>query len=91
MVKARFLVLLVLVLLALVGCAALGLGAPRSRAIPLGSKDDPEYGRCLSTGYEVDIPPHATVAFVASTCVRPFDAGVQAQVPIVDAGAGGDQ
>ena len=71
MVKA----LSVLVLFLLVGCAALGLGAPRTRVIPLGVKDTDDYGRCASSGYEVDLPPHATVAFVASTCVRRFDAG----------------
>ena len=69
-------------------CAALGLGMPRSRAIPLGTKLDPDYGRCVSSGYEVDLPPHATVAFVASTCVRPFDAGTSAPPePVHDASA----
>lgn len=63
---------LLFVLLCAAGCAALGLGAPRSRVIPIGVKEDPDYGRCASSGYEIDLPPHATVAFVASTCVRPF-------------------
>lgn len=87
MVKA----LSVLVMSFLVGCAALGLGAPRTRTLPLGTKLDPEYGRCVSGGYEVDVPPHATIAFVASTCVRAYDAGA-AHLPtdgvgVRDAGA----
>lgn len=68
MVKA----LSVLVLFLLVGCAALGLGAPQSRAIPLGVKSDPEYGRCVSTGFEVDVPPLSTVATITSVCARPY-------------------
>lgn len=90
MVKA-FRLLCALLLLFVMSCAALGLGAPRTRVIPVGTKDDPEYGRCASSGYEVDLPPHATVAFVASTCIRPFDAGASASsgAPIVDAGGGG--
>lgn len=75
MVKALLFRFLAVLCLALAGCAALGLGTPRSRAIPVATKEDPDFGHCASSGYEVDLPPHATVAFVASTCIRPFDAG----------------
>lgn len=89
MVKAfRFAALLVLLLVA--GCAALGLGTPRSRAIPVATKEDPDFGHCASSGYEVDLPPHATVAFVASTCIRPFDAGAQGAPVAADAGGGSE-
>ncbi len=74
MISARAMILWVLSL-ALCACAALGLGVPRGRAIPLTVKEDGDHGRCASSGYEVDIPPHATVATIASVCVRPFDAG----------------
>lgn len=79
----RLAVLLVLALAP--ACAALGLGVPRGRAIPLAVKESDEHGRCASSGYEVDIPPHATVATIASVCVRPFDASA------LDASADGAQ
>lgn len=58
--------------IALNSCAQLGIGVPRGRPIPLAVKESGELGRCASSGYEVDIPPHATVATVASVCVRPY-------------------
>lgn len=58
----------------LTGCSALGVGAPVGRVLPLQVKESGELGRCASSGYEVDVPPHATVATVASVCVRPYRA-----------------
>lgn len=66
------------------GCASLGLGPPVGRAIPLAVKPSGELGTCASSGYEVDIPPHATVATVASVCVRPYASSS------ADAGASSD-
>jgi hypothetical protein len=64
--------LLALLSLALVACGALGLGTPVGRPIPLGVKETDDRGTCASSGYEVDVPPHATVATIASVCVRPY-------------------
>lgn len=72
------------------GCASLGLGPPVGRAIPLAVKPAGELGTCASSGYEVDVPPHATVATVASVCVRPYasssaDAGASSDASSSDA------
>lgn len=68
--------LLVVLILALLSCA--GMGQPFGRPLPVVTKADPDYGSCVSSGYEISFPPVRTFATIVSVCERPFspsDAG----------------